>query len=87
MYPSPWRGNLAPTRHSIASVASAKCLTPEGRLHPDAVNEEAHPFQLTAVATSSLVVDLMQRNGVPIVRPLTSEPFTNYFCSVSVWVH
>lgn len=24
--------------------------------------------------------DRMQRNGVPIVRPLTSAPFTNYFC-------
>jgi catechol 2,3-dioxygenase-like lactoylglutathione lyase family enzyme len=24
--------------------------------------------------------DRMQRDGVPIVRPLTSEPFTNYFC-------
>jgi catechol 2,3-dioxygenase-like lactoylglutathione lyase family enzyme len=25
--------------------------------------------------------DRMQHDGVPIVRPLTSEPFTNYFCT------
>jgi catechol 2,3-dioxygenase-like lactoylglutathione lyase family enzyme len=24
--------------------------------------------------------DRMQRDGVPVVRPLVSEPFTNYFC-------
>jgi catechol 2,3-dioxygenase-like lactoylglutathione lyase family enzyme len=25
--------------------------------------------------------DRMQQDGVPIVRPLVSEPFTNYFCT------
>ena len=37
-------------------------------------------FVESAVACRGLH-DRMRRDGVPIVRPLVSEPFTNYFCA------
>ena len=37
-------------------------------------------FVESAVACRELH-DRMQRDGVAIVRPLVSEPFTNYFCA------
>jgi catechol 2,3-dioxygenase-like lactoylglutathione lyase family enzyme len=36
---------------------------------------------VASAATCRELYDRMQRDGVPIVRPLVSEPFTNYFCT------
>ena len=38
-------------------------------------------FLVASTAECVQLYERMQKDGVPIVRPLVTEPFTNYFCS------